>query len=294
MQLQSASQEQIDNYQTSQTEVLKIKEHLLEAQGDKKSLATDFEKLKAEMSQLSTASDTSGDMATVLGELLGQFRGEQIRLEDDIKCISEKLEYAESAYTAVAMNAEKLAAENAHMKAELAKSHGNHAQATILPPIRASGQDSTVQFLVAERARLERELAKANGTLGTILSSFSSYPMASLTSPDASDTAGNIISQTNRALAQAKEPARNWDFINANGPVSEMKATNTTINTSEPNANTFKQAPSGNAKNCIWNTNSWGPDVATLAPSTAVDTNDWSFAVPGRIPSPSGSVESEL
>ena len=43
---------------------------------------------------MSTASGTSGDMCKVLGELFGKFRGEQIRLEDGIKCISDKLEHA--------------------------------------------------------------------------------------------------------------------------------------------------------------------------------------------------------
>ena len=111
------------------------------------------------MSQLSTASGTSDDMGKVLGELLGKFRGEQIRLEDRIKCISDKLEHAEGVYTTLAMNADNLAAENAHMKAELAKSHENLHQA------RALVQDPTVQVLMAERTHLERELAKANGAL---------------------------------------------------------------------------------------------------------------------------------
>lgn len=297
MQLQSASEERTGIHQKSQIEVLKAKEHFLEVHGDKKLLAMAVEKLKAEMSQLSTASNTSGDVAKVLGELLGKFRGEQIRLEDDIKCINDKLIYAEGAYTAAAMNAEQLAAENAHMKAELAKSHGNLTQATISPFIqraRASGPNPTVEFLVAERARLEGELAKANGTLGTIHSSLSSYSMASPTSPNASDTAVKVASQTSRVLPRAKEPARNCDFINANRPVSEIKATNTTSNTSKPNMNTLSQAPSGDAMNFIGTTNSWDPDAATIAPSTAVNTGDWSFAIPGRTLSPSGSVESEL
>ena len=49
------------------------------------------------MSQLSIASGTSGDMGKVLGELLETFRSKQIRLEDGIKCVSNKLEHAEGA-----------------------------------------------------------------------------------------------------------------------------------------------------------------------------------------------------
>ena len=289
MQLQSAFQEQTDSCQEFQTEVLKIKEHLLEAHGDKKSLAMDIEKLKAEMSHLSTASDTSGDRAKVFGELLGKFRGEQIRLEDNIKCIIDKLEHAEGAYTAVAMNADKLAAENAHLKAELAKSHGNLAQATVSPSIQrtqASGPDPTVEFLMAEKARLETQLAKANSTLGAISSSLNPFWVAPPTSANISDTAGKSEHQMNHV--------RNLGFINTNGPISEIQTTNTTINTSKPNTNTFNQTPSGDAKNYIGTNNSWGPDAATLTPSTVVDTHDWPMAASGRTPSPSGSIESEL
>ena len=57
------------------------------------------------------------------------------------------------------MNADNLAAENARMEAELAKSHENLHQA------RASVQDPNVQVLMAERTRLERELAKGNGVV---------------------------------------------------------------------------------------------------------------------------------
>ena len=246
--------------------------------------------LKAEMSQLSTASGTSGGMAKVLGELLGKFRGEQIRLEDRIKCISDKLEHAEGAYTALKTNANKFAAENAHIKAELAKSHENPAQTTISP----SGPDPTVRILMAERARLERELAKANGTLSTIHSSLSSFPMASPTQPSTPHTAGKFESQRNGILPQAQEPIRNWDFINANGPDTEMEATSTTVNNFEPNTNAFSQAPSGDVMHYNGAANSQGPDAATLAPSTAAHANNRSFGVPEGIPSPSRSVESEL
>ena len=95
-------------------------------------------------------------MGKALGKLLEKFRGEQILLKDGIKCITDKLEHAESTYTTLAMNANNFAAENAHMKAELAKSHENHHQA------RASVQDPTVQVLMAERTRLERELAEGD------------------------------------------------------------------------------------------------------------------------------------
>ena len=246
-----------------------------------------------EMSQLSTASGTSGDMGKTLGELLGKFRGEQIRLEDGIKCISAKLEHAEGAYTTLAMNAEKLAAENAHIKAELAKSHENLAQTTISPSIhqaRASVQDPTVQILMAERTRLERELAKANGALSIIRSSLSSYPVASPTTPNIPDATGKVASQTNGALPQTDVVARRWASMNAR----EIKGTNTTINTPKPNAITISQAPSGDAMDYIGNTNSWGTDAAALDLSTAAHTNDWSGAAPKRTPSPSGSVESEL
>ena len=249
----------------------------------------DVEKLKAEMSHLSTASDTSGDRAKVFGELLGKFRGEQIRLEDNINCIRDKLEYAEGAYTAVAMDNNKLAAENAHMKAELAKSHDILAQASIAPSVhrsRASGPDPNVEFLVAEKARLETQLAKANSTLGAIGSSLNPFWVAPPTSANVSDTAGKAEHQMDRV--------RKLGFINADGPDSEMQTMNTAINTFKPNTNTFSQTPSGDAKNYIGTNHSWGPDVTTLTPSTVVDAPDWPMAAPGRRPSPSGSIESEL
>ncbi|KAK0507305.1 hypothetical protein JMJ35_010343 [Cladonia borealis] len=259
---------------------------LQSASQEQGSLAMDVEKLKAEMSQLSKASGTSGDMGKALGELLGKFRGEQLRLEDGIKCISDKLEHAEGANTALAMNADNLAAENAHMKAELAKSHENLAQTTISPSIhraRASVQDPTVQVLMTERTRLERELAKANGALSTIRSSLSSYPVASPTTPNASDATGRVVSQTNGVLPQTDEVARRWAFMNAR----EIQGTNTTIDTSKPNTNITSQAPSGDAMDYIGNTNGWCINGAALAPSTVVHATE-------RTPSPSGSVESEL
>lgn len=246
-----------------------------------------IEKLKAEIAQWTKASDSSGNMAKVHGEL----QGERIRLEDYVKCISDKLQYAEGAYTAMAGNADKLAAENAHMKAELAKSHEYFAQATTSSSThraRASAPDPTVEFLVAEKARLEKELSKANGTLGAIISSLNPHPVASPTSHSASATADKSEPQTNRALSQAKEPIPNWNFGNAHGPGPEIKATSVTMNTSKPNTNTLSQALCGDATGT---TNNWGPDPATLTPSTAVDNDGWSWAVP---PSPSGSVESEL
>ena len=214
----------------------------------------------------------------MLRELLGKFRGEQIRLEDGIKCISDKLEHAKGAYTA-------LAAENAHMKAELAKSHYNHAQTTISPSVhraQESGPVPGVQFLMAERARLERELAKANDTLGTIYSFLRSYPMASPTDPNAPGTTGEVDSQRNGVLPQVQEPIRNRDFMNANRPVSEMEATNPTVNTFKTNTNAFSQAPIRDVMDYNGTTNSQGPDAATLAPSTATDTNVWSYGTPER------------
>ena len=297
MQLQRASQGQTNNYQKSQTEILKPQEHLLEAQGDNNTVAMDVDMLKAEMSQLSTASGTSGGMAKVLAELIGKFRGEQIRLEDGIKCISDKLEHAECAYTALVTNANRLTAGNAHMKAELAKSHESLAQTTISPSIhqaQASAPGPTVQFLMAEKARLERELAQANGTLGTIYSSLRSYPMAPPTHPNAPDTTGKVESQRNGVLPQTQEPIRNGDFISVSGRVSEMEATSTTVNTFKPNTIAFSKAPNGDVMDYNGTTNSQGLAAATLVPSTATDTNNWSFGTPERIPSPSGSVESEL
>ena len=52
-----------------------------------------------------------------------------------------------------------MAAEIAHMKAELVKSHEKLHQA------RASVQDPTLQVLMAERTRLERELAEGDGVM---------------------------------------------------------------------------------------------------------------------------------
>ena len=51
----------------------------------------DIQKLKAEISKLAKASDTSGNMAKVLEEV----NCERTRLELDNKCISAKVEYTE-------------------------------------------------------------------------------------------------------------------------------------------------------------------------------------------------------
>ena len=266
--------------------------HLQDASQEQMSLARDVEKLKAEISQLSTASGTSGDMGKILGELLGKFRGEQLRLEDGIKYISAKLEHAEGAYTTLAMNAEKLAAENARMKAELAKSHENLAQTTIFPSMprtRASVPDPTLQVLMAERTRLERELAIANGTLSTIMPSLKSYPVVSPTTHNVPDATGRVASQTNAVLLQTDEVARRWASMNAR----EIQGKNATVDTST-NTNATSQAPSGDAMDYIGNTNGWCTDGAALDPFTAVHTSDGPVAVPERVPSPSGSVESEL
>ena len=236
-------------------------------------------------------------MAKLLGELLGGFHGDQRGLEDDIKRISDQLKRAEGTNTAVAMRVHKLAAENAHKKAQLAKSHESLAQATVAPSLRrarASELYSTDGSLMAEYARLEKELADAKGTLGVIMSSLSPYSMASPTTLNSSAIAGNFGSQTNGVLPRAKETIRNWDFANANELISKTRTTDTTNNTSEPNTNTLSQAPSGHRKNCTRTTDSRGPENATLSPPTAVGTDDGSFAVPGRAPSPSGSIESEL
>ena len=267
--------------------------HLQSASQEQGSLAMDVAKLKAEMSQLSTASGTSGDMGKELGKLLGKFRAEQIQLEYGIKCISANLEHAEGAYTTLAMNADNLATENAHMKAELAKLQENLAQATISPSInraRTSVPDPTIQVLMAERTCLEKELAIANSALSTIKSSLSSHLVAYPTTPNVSDATGRVASQTNGFLPQTDEVARRWASINAR----ETKGTSTTINTSKLNTKTPSQAPSGDAMDYIGNINGWCTDGAALAPSTAVHTSDGSVVVPERAPPPSGSVESEL
>ena len=253
----------------------------------------DIEKLKAENSQLSKVSDASGNMAVVLEEV----QGERMRLELDIKYISARLEYTEGAYRGLARNADKLTAENAHMKAELDRLRKALAQATVSPSVyqgQPSGPEPTYEFLAAENARLEKELAQANGTLGAIMSSLSPHSVASPTSLSVSDTASKLESQTNRSFSQAEELVRNWDPINPDGTDSRMKTTSFTINTSKPNANTPNQTPSRDSKNCVGTANSWTPDADTLTPSTSVGTSQWSFAIPSRAPSPSGSVESEL
>ena len=264
-----------------------------EAQEDKKLLAVDIEKLKAEISQMAKASDTSGNLAKVLDEV----NCERIRLELDNKCISTKLEYTEGASRGLARNADKLTAENAYMKAELNKLRETLAQATISSSVhqnRPSGPDLTYELLAAENARLEKELAKANGTLGAVMSSLSPQPVASPISLNVPDNASKFESRTNRVFTQAEEPLRNWDSINVNVPGPKMQATNFMINTSRPNANALSQLPSRDAKSCVGSTNSWAPDTAILTPSTSVGTDRWSFATQSRAPSPSGSVESEL
>ena len=251
----------------------------------------DIEKLKAENSQLTKASGTSGNMTEVLEET----HCERMRLELDIKCLNARLEYTEGAYRGLARNADKLTAENAHMKAELDKLRETLAQATVSSSVlqdRPSGPDP--ELLVAENARLEKELAKANGTLGAIMSSLGPHPVASPISLNVPDNAGKFESQTNRVLPQAEEPVSNWDSINVNGPDRKMQATSFTIDTSKPNANTLSQAPSGYTKSYTGATNTWAPDASNLTPSTSVGTDQWSFAIPSRAPSPSGSVESEL
>ena len=253
----------------------------------------DIEKLKAEISQLAKASDTSGNMAKVLDEV----NWERIRLELDNKRISTKLEYTEGAYKGLARTADKLTTENAHMKAELDMLRETRAQATVSSSVhqdRRSGSDLTHESLAAENARLEKELGKANGTLGAIMSSLGPRPVASPISLNVPDNASNFESQTNRVFPQAEEPVRNWDSINDNGPDRKMQATSFTINTSKPNANTLSQAPSGYTKSYTGAANDWVPDASTLTPSTSVGTDQWSFATPSRAPSPSGSVESEL
>ena len=102
----------------------------------------DIEKLNVEISQLAKASDTSGNMAKVLEEV----NGERIRLELDNKCVSTKLEYTKGAYRRLARNADKLAAENAHMKAELDKLRETLAQATFYSSIDLTSELSAITY----------------------------------------------------------------------------------------------------------------------------------------------------
>ena len=253
----------------------------------------DIEKLKAENSLLTQASDTSSNMAGALEEA----RSERMRLELDIKCLSARLEYTEGAYRELVWNGDKLTAENEDLKAALDHLRGTLGQAAISPSghqNRPSGPGSTHELLAAENSRLEKELGEAKDTLGAIMSSLSPHSAASPINSNIPETASETKPQINRVLPQAKELVRNWGSINVSGPGLTTQATNFTINTSKPNAKMLSQTPNGDTKSCVRSTTNWSPDAAILTPSTSVGTDQWSFAIPSRAPSPSGSVESEL
>ena len=88
------------------------------------------------------ASDTSGNMAEVLGEA----HCEQKRLELDIKCLNARLEYREGAYRRVARNADTLTTGNTHMKAELDELRETLPQAILSSSTDLTSEVSTITY----------------------------------------------------------------------------------------------------------------------------------------------------
>ena len=201
---------------------MKIKEHLVEAEEDKQSLAKEMEKLKVEharMAKISTGARGMSVMARVFEDLVA----ENTSLEERVKDLSDQLEDMEDIHVAATRNMDKLTVENDRLGKELAAAN------LTVGRLQSSSMATTdnINFLAAERARLEYELTKANTALSAILLSLRSYSTTTPTTSNSSDTGASVNHPTSSTALPVANANTFLDTINANN-IANIPATTDT------------------------------------------------------------------
>ena len=201
---------------------MKIKEHLLEAEEDKQSLAKEMEKLKVEharMAKISTGARGMSVMAREFEDLVV----ENTSLEERVKDLSDQLEDMEDIHVAATRNMDKLTVENDRLEKELAAAN------LTVGRLQSSSMATTdnINFLAAEKVRLEYELTKANTALSSIISSLSSYSTTTPTTSNSSDTGASANHPTSSKTLTVANANTFLDTTNANN-IANIPATTDT------------------------------------------------------------------